>query len=305
MPTNTPPVGSEVPVSAEIAIGSAQFGMPYGVANRDGPPNDAEIAGILHTAERAGMRYIDTAAAYGRSEEALGAHSAALGSFRVVTKIRPIGDDESLLESAQDSVRRSFERLGSSSIYGLLAHRSSNLLCDGGDAVWAHMEQLRADGSVHRIGATVYEPEEAVALMERYPISLIQVPAGILDQRFTNSGLIAEMRRRDIEIHIRSVFLQGLVFFNDDNLPRRFDPIRDHLAAARQRAKEHGVALHELALWWARERSGGDVVVLGVERSSQVEQNAEAARQTISGAGDLSDLSIADAAWRNPANWPA
>lgn len=73
--------------SRRLALGTAQFGMRYGVANRVGQVPAGEARRILERARTAGMDTLDTAAAYGASETLLG--SVGVADWIVVTKLPP------------------------------------------------------------------------------------------------------------------------------------------------------------------------------------------------------------------------
>ncbi len=207
---------------SRLALGSAQFGLPYGIANRSGQVSPDELARILARARVGGMDTLDTAIAYGESELRLG--QAGVAEWKVVSKLPTLpvecGDVGRWVE---DNVSASLQRLGIGSLYGLLLHRSANLVGPSGEELYSALQRLKSRGVVHKIGASVYDPEELDALAERCRLDLVQAPFNIVDRRLESSGWLQRLRVTGVELHTRSVFLQGLLLMSPEQRPAKFD----------------------------------------------------------------------------------
>ncbi|HWZ61718.1 MAG TPA: aldo/keto reductase [Steroidobacteraceae bacterium] len=207
--------------SSRLALGTAQFGMPYGVANRAGQVGPQEARRILLRARGAGMDTLDTAAAYGTSESALG--SIGVSEWSVVSKLPPVptgcGDVHGWMRTAVAGIlaRLRIARLG-----GLLLHTPMQLLEGHGAAIYSSLHQLRADGLAERIGISVYGPDELEALVGRFQFDVVQAPFNILDRRLVSSGWLQRLRSSGVEIHVRSLFLQGLLLMRATERPPEF-----------------------------------------------------------------------------------
>lgn len=291
----------------ELGIGAAQFGMDYGIANAQGRPSGEEIRRILAVAVEKGVRVIDTAAAYGESELALGRHLRYFGRcrFRVVTKTVPLslarGTDDAP-GRIREGVTRSLERLGLKQVDGLLVHQASDLLDPGGESVWAVLEALRDQGLVGRIGFSAYTGADIDAAMERFNFDLIQVPANILDQRLLHGGQLSRLAARGVEVHVRSVFLQGLLLMDPEHVPAYFDPIRNSLVGLRHALASRGITPAQGALAFARTLPAATILV-GVESATQLSGNV--ADFALAGAQclDFSTYALDDEQYVNPAKW--
>lgn len=207
--------------SRRLALGTAQFGMPYGVANRAGQIGPEDARHILLRARGAGMDTLDTAAAYGTSESALG--SIGVRDWTVVSKVPPLpsscGDVQEWMRTAVAGI---LERLRISRLGGLLLHAPMQLLEGQGAAIYSSLRQLRAEGLADRIGVSVYGPEELEALMDRFEFDIVQTPFNILDRRLVNSGWLRRLRNSGVEVHVRSLFLQGLLLMRATERPPEF-----------------------------------------------------------------------------------
>lgn len=200
---------------SRIGLGTAQFGMAYGVTNKQGKLGAQEVAAILECAREKGISFLDTAPAYGNSEELLGILPEA-SHFSIGTKT-PVS-----LSSPEDILRGleySLKKLSRSSVQVLLVHHADILLGEEGDLYWQALERCKAQGLVRKIGVSLYDVPETVALVERYSPEVVQIPLNPLDQRFLREGVIQNLSQKGIEIHVRSAFLQGTLLTPLEELP--------------------------------------------------------------------------------------
>lgn len=282
-----------------LALGTVQFGADYGAFNPTGRPGEEAVAECLDRAEAAGIDTLDTARAYGESEEVLGRLGAAR-RFRIVTKVASLGG------AGADGVARSLEAslaaLRADRVQALMLHDAADLAGPDGDRIWRALDGLRAEGLIGKAGVSIYAPEEATALAARYPIDIVQAPYSVFDQRMRISGAFAELARRQVEIHVRSIFLQGFALADPASLPSGLASHRGLLERFRAGAAEAGVTPLRLALAAALGEPAVDRAVIGVDGPAQLDEIVAAARGDAPDV-DLSGCASADLALINPANW--
>ena len=262
--------------ASKLALGGAQFGMRYGIANRDGQPSCAAVNLIVRRARECGISLVDTAYAYGSSESVLGSVLIESGGdIRIVTKTQPTHNDviaQRDIESLKVAFQASLTRLNRSHVYSLLVHHAGDLLKRGGDLLWAWMQSTKADGKAEKIGVSVYSPEQLNELLDRYQdIELVQLPLNIYDQRFARSGLLQRLKQKNIEVHARSAFLQGLLLMAPELLPDQFDAIRSHQAALHEWLRERGLSPLAGALSVCIGNPQVDLVVVGCDSVQQLD----------------------------------
>jgi aryl-alcohol dehydrogenase-like predicted oxidoreductase len=209
-------------MSSRLALGTVQFGTSYGVANTLGQVSREETALILGHAWSTGMDTLDTAIGYGESEQRLG--EAGVKQWQIISKLPEIPKGCTDVASwVQNSVMDSIEKLGVSRLRGLLLHRPQQLLEPQGEALYKALVAIREQGKVEKIGISIYSPDELDALWPHYSFDLVQAPFNILDRRLVASGWLARLYQAGIEVHIRSVFLQGLLLMDATNRPEKFN----------------------------------------------------------------------------------
>jgi aryl-alcohol dehydrogenase-like predicted oxidoreductase len=208
-------------MSARLGLGTAQFGLRYGVANAGGQVSLREARAILDHAAAAGISLLDTAIAYGESESRLGQLDVA--HWHVVSKLPPLAEGCGDVGAwVRNAVQGSLERLRIRRLYGLLLHEPRDLLGGRGPALNAALLELRERGTVHKVGLSVYDPEELEAVWPRFPVDIVQAPFNIVDRRIAASGWLARLHEAGTEVHVRSAFLQGLLVMGAARRPPRF-----------------------------------------------------------------------------------
>lgn len=207
--------------SNRFALGTAQFGLSYGIANAHGQVPVEEVKRIINYARQVGIDTLDTAMLYGESESVLGLQD--LSKFSVVTKLREVpGDLSDLSEWILSQVAESLKRLGLQTLDGLLLHRPEQLLQPIGPELYEAMKMVRSQGMVRRIGVSIYSPQELDLLCSNYHFDLVQAPFNILDRRLLHSGWLQKLDDMGTAVHVRSAFMQGLLLMSKSQRPGKF-----------------------------------------------------------------------------------
>ena len=258
----------------ELALGTAQLGMPYGIANSTGQPALHQARDIVATCWRGGIRFFDTARAYGDSEKILG-HClrglAAPGEARIISKLDPripIHDLGALCTSVESSLRD----LGIDRLWALLLHRE-DLLEQWDGPMGRGLCALKRGGLVERLGVSVYSTEGADRALEIPEIEVLQVPANVFDRRMRRRQVFERADRRGCHVFLRSVYLQGLVLMPSRELAPSMDFARPAVAAYEDFCRQEGWDRKAFALAHARSSAPRAHLVLGAETWRQCEEN--------------------------------
>jgi len=288
----------------KIAIGTVQFGVPYGISNVHGQTTEQQAADILDFAYQNKVRCLDTAALYGNSEERLG-RILTEDKWCVVTKTphfqgNVITDDH--VEELNTSFERSLNNLNRDSIDGLLLHSCDDFFKPGGIKLFKEMEKIRDSGVIRKIGVSVYGSKQIDRLLHDFDVDLIQLPINVLDQRLIESGLLAKLKKRGVEIHVRSIFLQGLLLMPLSSIPPFFNPIKKNIEMFTAVAKELSLSRLELAFGFVFGIEEIDKIVVGVNTVDQLHEIICATEVTVN-SEQFKSLSINDHLFLNPSNW--
>ena len=247
----------------KIAIGSVQFGVNYGISNQKGIVEMAEVEAILNLAKKNGIDTIDTAKNYGKSEEVIGGYFKKYpkDNWSIITKIT------SLEKSLEDCIAESEKKLNMS-LSAVLAHSSKQYLDKD---FQKQAKVLKKKYPKKKIGVSLYtEKEIHQVLNSGFELEIIQLPMNILDTRLFHSGLLNQIFEKHIEIHARSVFLQGLFYLSKKKIKHRFPDAYSSILELESIAFSAGLTLAQLSLLWLLNLEQISKVIIGVENKIQL-----------------------------------
>ncbi len=268
--------------SAEYVLGGAQLGLDYGITNRRGMPDLARVQSILFAGAEAGLTTIDTAAAYGASEEHIGralADSELLRSrLWPITKLDPMPQAATLsrhdlVQGVRGSIETSLARLRLSTLPLVLLHRAEHRTIAGG-AVWESLIRFRGEGMIEHLGVSAYDPIQAMSALVDPDVAAVQIQVNLLDHRHLDAGVPEAAARAGTALFIRSAFLQGLLVDPAETPAGVPVDLRKHLDRFRVVAAEYGRSPRSLAVAFARAIPGLSGIVVGAESPDQVRMNA-------------------------------
>jgi aryl-alcohol dehydrogenase-like predicted oxidoreductase len=223
----------------KISLGTAQFGSAYGSFNTRGQLPLDEVKELLSIADDANVLMLDTARAYGEAEKVL-AKLGAPSRFQIVSKCPELSTEPNPVKALRAAFESSRSVLGVSQLYGYLLHNADDILIPG---VFSALKELRDSGRVNKIGVSGYDVQKVRIYCDHYALNMVQLPANILDPWFENV-LFPE----NVEIHVRSVFLQGFLLSKPTNLPDYLKKFSDVLLQFHDQATAQGLAPIQAAL---------------------------------------------------------
>lgn len=279
-----------------IALGTAQWGLKYGISNTDGIPSDEELKDIMSVAQKNNITLLDTALQYGRAEKRIG--KILNPENKIVTKI---GNFEKG-NNVKDQVQKSLENLQNFKIYGCLFHDSKELIQNKN--LWEELLEYKKSGRIIKIGYSLYEPYDLLELFNfnLFP-DIIQIPYSILDRKF--EPYFDLIKKNNVEIHIRSVFLQGLYFKSIDGLDSKFDELKKPLLTLKEIGLKNRVSILDLAIYYVLQNPLIDYLILGVETAKQLVEIINASQKKLSKKvfNQIKNLKLENQRMLNPVNW--
>ena len=253
----------------KLAIGTVQFGLDYGIANRYGRVNVYEISVILDMAWENGVDTLDTAKAYGASEELIGTYlkQRPEWTWNIITKLSDGEND--IVAQIQDSIDK-------------LTILPSVVLAHSAELFMADEFQKRL---ANKAGVSIYTEDEINQVMQStLKPDVIQLPMNMLDTRLYRRGILEHLNEKGIEIHVRSAFLQGLFYLPESELINRFSDVVPFLEQLKSIAAGAGLTLSELSLMWLVKIEEVSKVVIGVDGAAQLKTHLETLKKKVDSA---------------------
>jgi aryl-alcohol dehydrogenase-like predicted oxidoreductase len=281
----------------KLALGTAQFGLQYGINNNVGVPDDLELSVILNLACKSGIRLLDTAEAYGNAENRIAKLSKK--NFDVITKFSKVSTPDLFRNKLDESLFR----LNTDLLYGYIAHNANELIKFPG--IWQELLKAKNElGKVKKIGYSLYNVEQLEKLLDLGCIpDLVQMPYSLLDRKFENH--LSLLKKMEVEIHTRSAFLQGLYFMDTRLLPSSLKSLESTLLYLHDLCLKYEISIGSLALNYTCGNKNIDAVVIGVETCTQLQQNIDLINVDLdSKLIDLvNEIKVSNIELLNPGNW--
>ena len=289
-------------MNSKLILGTVQFGLDYGVNNTTGKPSKVNIKSILDSAFNSGIQLLDTAEAYGDSQNKIGEyHNNSTNKFNVITKFSSNVDGFSL--NIIERVYNNLKILNVDKLYCYMFH-SFNDFNKYFEKYRKDLLILKRDGIINNIGVSLYSNDEFESVLEFDEITLIQLPFNLLDNNNKRGNILKKAKAKRIEIHTRSVFLQGLFFKNTSNLSIKIKPLRPYLNLLNDLCDEE-YKMNDLALNYVCNQNNIDKVLIGVDDVHQLESNILSEKKNIEKEliENIEAINVKETKILNPSNW--
>ncbi|PXY02995.1 hypothetical protein DF185_02565 [Marinifilum breve] len=284
---------------SRFGIGTVQFGLDYGVNNTLGKPSITTVKEILNCASLNGINCLDTARDYGDSEAVIGdCTNEFVKSFDVVTKITAKS-----IEEFNTKVKDSLFHLKSNKLYGLLFHNFNDF--KENEDLWIAATKLKEDGVVKKIGFSLYSPDQIDWLIKKSVcFDIVQVPFNIFDRRFESYFKL--LKNMSVEVHVRSIFLQGLFFMEENKLPDHFLPVKNKIRLLHKISEKYSLSIAHICLWFGLLHTNIDKIIVGINSLKDLQRNLSILsdyKYSEDLLNDLIELEVYDEKILSPVNW--
>jgi aryl-alcohol dehydrogenase-like predicted oxidoreductase len=285
---------------AKLGLGSGQFGLGEQTAFR-GRPREAEARDILAIAARSGVGVLEVGRASAAGETSLGQALPRPNPFKIsLTTVRPDRGPD-LVEA---EIRAQMRRIGAERVDALFAPSATDLLAPQGAQLWDRLKALRDQGLCNKIGVSVYASDDPVGLSRRFKPDVVQAPASLLDQRLIVDGTLASLTEMGVEVHLRSIFLNGVLFLPPDRAPSHLKAAAGRISRARRLIAEGRSDPLQAALGFALSRPEASTVLVGVASAAEMSAVVAAAMSPPPDL-DWDEMAISDPDALDPTSWAA
>jgi aryl-alcohol dehydrogenase-like predicted oxidoreductase len=286
----------------KLVLGTAQLGLNYGINNTLGQPDLDVSRKLIECCELNGARYLDTARGYGNSEEVIGGilGDSKKTELKIITKLNLSYEATELVSSVEAKklvdihIQHSLKALQQKKLYSVLLHRASDLTSFSG-SIWARLLEIKQNNLIEKLGVSVQSPEELELALKYEQVKYIQLPFNILDSRWANAIKYIQQAKseRNIQIHIRSIFLQGLLLSKNDSMWSKANCMNSDVVTSwlRLKVEQHNRdSIADLCLAYVRSLAWVDGIVIGMESVEQLSENIRLFNNCYLSSGEVLDI---------------
>jgi aryl-alcohol dehydrogenase-like predicted oxidoreductase len=284
-----------------LIIGSAQFGLDYGISNKNGVVAVSEIKKIINLAESNHINEIDSAVNYGSSQAAIGSINSSL---IVSSKLPAIDlDGDNVEQNITEIITTSLKTLNRANLKNLYLHNPNQLFEPNGALLYNCLKKLQADKLIKGIGMSVYEPDELEKLMQYFDFDTVQIPFSLVDQRFASNNLLERLVMKNVEINCRSIFLQGLLLMPYKKIPEKFKKWESLFRVWGEWLYENKIDPAHACIAGVKQNQQIHNIVIGVESADQLNQAIKFHNMPDNLVTNFPDISSNDTNLVNPSKW--
>jgi len=288
----------------KLILGTVQLGLEYGINNSSGKPTTEQAVSLLEFAYKSGVRYLDTAEAYGNAQEVIGNYHKTNPSspFNIITKCKK-GNETLPHTDFLKNYLKNLEQLYVPKLEAYLFHSYEQYKTFSN---WDVLYEMQETGKLNRLGVSVYTNEEAIEVAKDERISIVQLPFNLLDNSAQRGFVLEVLKKNNREVHTRSVFLQGL-FFKDRATLDKVKPLQSNLEQLDKIAAHCNCDLNLLALSYAFRQSLIDKVLIGVDSIEQLKANINSLDKVGSidfkTIEEIDQIKVSAVSFLNPSTW--
>ena len=255
----------------KIIIGTAQFGLNYGIANSLGKMKTNEIKKIIKYAKTNHIKNIDTAHAYGDSEQRLG--NVGIKNFNVIVKLPATNPTQPYDQWVKKSIHSSFKKLKINKADTVLVHNAKFLLNPKmGKKIYEELKKFKNKNIIKNIGVSIYSISDLKNIIKKFPMDVMLISLNIFDQRILNKKIINTLKRKNIKIYTRSTFLQGLLLMPKNKLPAKFNRWEKKFDMWFKELKNKKVSAYDACLDFVLKNKDIDKILIGIDDFKQFKE---------------------------------
>lgn len=257
----------------KITIGTAAFGIPYGINKNKNAVTSKEIKKIISLARKNYIHSYDTSPSYGISENILGKelYDIDIVSSKIlkIKKNKITKDDILKIDECFETTRLNLKKNNLDILY---IHHPEDLIAEGSEYLYEWLNNKKLENKINKIGISVFFEKDLECIISKYKIDTVQIPLNLFDQRFLNSGLIDDLYSKNIDINVRSIFLQGLLMKEFDSLPPYFRNFTKEFNQLKKISKEYNQSIMNIALLFVLNIKKINKLIIGVKIEQQLQE---------------------------------
>ena len=284
----------------KIILGSANFDQIYGIKKNF--IKKSEIKKLFNLALKNKIKTIDTSPLYNKSEKIIGLLNN--NRFKIISKIPKPPKNikrENIKKWLKQNVMISLKNLKIKKFECLLLHNANSLLCKNGDEIYKGIRNMKINGFTSKIGVSIYDFNVLDKILKKFKFNLIQAPFNILDQRLVEKGWLKKLKKRKIEVHARSIFLQGILLLKHNQLPKKLIKLSKKLMVWENWLKKNKFNSLQVCLSFVLNQRQLDGIVVGYNNTNQLNQILKL--KQIKNNFSLPNLNIKDKKLIDPREW--
>lgn len=257
-------------INKKIVLGTAQLDKNYGLKKKRKKISPKQMRDIINYAKIKKINFLDTASSYKNSEKIL--NKVRLEGFNIIGKIEKIRQYKNVFNPMKKKVTEAKKKLKINSFYAYLIHDEADLYSKKGQEIFNCLLKIKKEGLIKKIGISIYNFKDLPKILNEFKLDIIQLPYNLFDRRLENKKLLKLLKKKNIEVHVRSVFLQGLLLKQINSIPKKFYKFKKDLIKLENYSKKNKISKLEICTNFVFSKNYIDKIIIGVEKKENLEE---------------------------------
>ena len=254
---------------SKFIIGTSNFGRSYGYGKKLNNISSKKAIELLKFCKKNNIDSLETSSDYGVSEKII---SKISSEFKITTKIQFLrGGKKEIKKKIISEVNKSLNNLKVKKIHCLMLHDPLQLLSKDGMFIKDSLDALKKRGIISKIGISVYDTKLLEKIIDNFKIDIVQFPCNYLNRDFLKKSLIKKLKKKKVELHARSIFLQGKLLENPQKLNyfKKWSELFDEIDNWHKKNK---ISKLESCLGFIFRNRSIDKIIIGVDSLKEIKQ---------------------------------
>lgn len=252
----------------KYGIGTAIFTKNYGIIKNI--INNKDLTSLFKTYNNK-IDLIDTAPSYGNAEKILGINKNK--ELKIVTKIDKIKDKKNIIKEFNVGLKKSLKNLKSKKIYCLMLHQETDIYLFKKSEFKKEILELKKRGIIKKIGISCYNIKNIPKYMNIFKFDIIQFPLNVFAINEKKINFLNQIKKKNkLEFHIRSVYLQGLVFGINKELKKKFFYLDKKISIVKNYCDKKKLSLDQFYISALKSTNICDYIILGIKNVDEYEK---------------------------------
>jgi aryl-alcohol dehydrogenase-like predicted oxidoreductase len=255
-------------LNKKLIIGTAQLDKNYGIKKNRKKIDTQKLKSIFNFLKKKNYFYIDTARSYKGAENLL--KTQDLSKFKIIGKVEKLREKKNIYSFLKKRIMTSLNNLDIKRFEGYLIHDEADLISDKSNEIYEALLKIKNENLTRKVGVSVYNFRNALAIIKNFKLDIIQLPYNILDRRFEKKIFLKEIKKKNIEVHARSIFLQGLLLYKINKIPNYFTKYLKNLKKIDEFCEKNNLSKLEFCLNFVLQNKFIDKLVIGIEDKKNI-----------------------------------
>ena len=250
----------------KIILGVTQFGMRYGIMNKFNINRKKELKKILNFSKKNKIKYLYTSKYYGNSNKLLGYEN--LNYFEIFTKFKA---EDLLKDKIKFEINKIKIKLKKKNLI-LLIDGFEKLNVKKSKKIYNTLKSLKKSKDISKFGYSIYSFVNLKKICNNFKPDILQFPYSIIDRRLEKNRFLQYLKNKKIEVHVRSIFLQGLLLIDPSKLPKKFLKWKEKFKIFKDQMSVNRVKNLDACINFIQNNKNIDKILIGVDNLNHLKE---------------------------------